>query len=252
MRFITDPIKTAFFTILFIFLGLFIYTTLAGPIPFFVNSVQTNKSDYFRVEGVGEATAVPDTAVISFGVTKTAPTVSTAQQQANTVINQITKGVKDLGIEDKNIKTTNYSVYPNYSFAGEKQTIDGYTVTQNISVNIKPIDKANQAIDIATAAGANLVGSISFTLDAEAKKDLQQKARDEAVKNAKEKAQSLSEAAGISLGKIIDIQEFPTYNAQSDMTMAVGGMNKAESAPTEINPGETTISTTVSLGYQLQ
>lgn len=250
-KFVSD-IKIPLFTILFIFLGLLIYTKFFGPIPFTINSIQTTKSDYFRVEGVGEATAVPDTAVISFGITKTSPTVAAAQQETNQIMNTITDGLKDMGVGEKDIKTTNYSVYPTYASTGNQQTITGYTVTQNIQANVKPIDKANQAIDLATKAGANIIGNISFTLGAGAKKDLQEKARDEAVKNAKEKAESLAKIAGISLGKIIDIQEYPTYSTPQPEVSRLNVATKEDAAPTELNPGETTISTTVSLGYQLQ
>lgn len=251
-RFVSD-IKIPLFTILFIFLGLLIYTKLFGPIPFTVTSIQTTKLDYFRVEGVGEAAAAPDTAVISLGITKTSPNVTSAQQEANKVMNTITDGLKNLGISDKDIKTTNYSVYPTYDYSGSQQTITGYTVTQNLQVNVKPIDKANQTIDLATKAGANIIGNISFTLNTQTKKELQEKARNEAVKNAKEKAESLAKIAGISLGKIIDIQEFPTYNqSRPEIAMLNSATKQDDAAPTEISPGETTISITVSLGYQLQ
>ena len=171
--------------ILFFFICLFVYTKLAGPIPFTVNSITTAKSSLFTVSGTGKASAVPDTAFVSFGVTKTAPTVEAAQNQVNQIANTITGGLKALGIAQKDIQTTNYNVNPNYDYTSGKQTTNGYIVSENIEVKIKPVEKANKAIDIATAAGVNQIGGITFVLNEDEKKKLQQQATQEAIKNAR-------------------------------------------------------------------
>src|SRR4051812_34923630 len=98
-------LKVPFFTILFIFLGFFLFTKIFGPLPFSVNSVTTTKANLFTVDGTGEATAVPDTALATLGVNKQAPTVESAQKEVNQIINKITDDLKGLGIEAKNIKT---------------------------------------------------------------------------------------------------------------------------------------------------
>src|SRR3989344_5426227 len=109
-------IRTSIFTIFFIFLNIFVFSKIFGPLPFSVNSITTTKTNLFTVQGTGEATAVPDTAMISLGVNKEASTVEAAQKQVNEIINKITNDLKKLGVEEKNIKTTNYSVNPNYDF----------------------------------------------------------------------------------------------------------------------------------------
>jgi len=200
-------LKTSLLTAFGILLVFFLYTKFAGPVPFSVNSIQTTKTNLFSVSGEGKATGIPDTARLSIGVTKTASTVGAAQEQTNTATNKVIADLKSLGVAEKNIKTTNYSVNPNYDFDRGVQNITGYTVVQTLEVNITPIDIANKAIDAATTDGANLVGGIIFTFDEKTKKDLENKARTEAVKMAKEKAQSLSSATGIRLGKIVDVQE---------------------------------------------
>ncbi len=166
-----DTMKTPLVTITFLFITLFLYTKLVGPIPFSVNSIQTTKTNLFTANGTGKATAVPNTAQLSLGVTKTAKTITDAQNQANAVINKLTADLKSLGILETDIKTTNYSVNPNYDYINGKQIANGYTVSQNLDVKIKAIDKANSAIDIATADGANMVGGLSFILDDKTQKD---------------------------------------------------------------------------------
>lgn len=232
--------------ILFFFLCLFAYTRVA-PFPLLINSVQTNKTDMFQVSGTGKATAVPNTATISFGVTKQAATVPDAQTQTNNAISTILNGLKSQGIAEQDIKTTNYSVNPNYQ---EGQTISGYTVTQNIQVKVEPLDKVNTVLNIVTQQGANLVGQVSFGFDDKTQQKLEDEARSQAVQNAKEKAQSLASAAGIHLGNVINVVEaqMPPTPIPFVQTLRVG---EAAAQPTQVTPGENTITSTITLSYQI-
>jgi len=238
--------KTALLTTIAIFIVFFLYTKFVGPIPFSVNSVQTTKTDLFTVDGIGEATAVPDTALISLGVTKTASTVLDAQNQTNNVANKLVSDLKKLGIADKDIKTTNYSVYPNYEYLNGQQKINGYTVTQNLEARIKPIELANKAIDTATADGANMVGGVTFVLNDQAQKQLEEKARKQAIQNAKEKAQSIASAAGIKLGDIINVQENSNQPQPRPLMSAVAG-GGTEQKSTTLTPGENTVTINITL-----
>ena len=147
--------KTALLTTVAILFIFFLYIKLAGPIPFYVQSIQTTKTNLFSVSGTGKATGIPDTAQLSIGVTKTASTIADAQSQTNTAVNKIIKDLKQLGIDEKNIKTTDYSVNPKYDYNRGEQNITGYTVTQSLEEKITPIDVAKKAVDIATTDGAN-------------------------------------------------------------------------------------------------
>lgn len=219
--------------------------------PFSVNSIQTTKDTLFTVSGTGEATAVPDTAMVSLGVTKTASTVEEAQNQVNETINTITKDLKQLGIEEKDIKTSNYNVNPNYDYTSGKNTVTGYTVNANLDVKVKDIEKANKAVDAATKDGANQIGNVQFVLNDEKKKELENQARKKAIDEAKEKAKSISDAAGIKLGKIINIQESgenPTIYPMAEARAL--DMKSAGGEPTQLNPGENKVSITVSLSYE--
>lgn len=242
--------KTSLFTVLFIFLGLLFYTKIFGPIPFSVNSITTTKTDLFSVQGSGEEAAVPDTALVSIGVTKNASNVLDAQNQANSIANKITQDLKNLGIQEKNIKTTNYSLSPNYDYSNGKQTINGYTVSENLEVKISPIDKANKAIDIATGDGANIVGNIEFVVNDDKQKELEQKAREEAINNAKEKAQSIAQAAGIRLGRIVNVQETSEPRPIMFEARPMAAMKSDTNAPTTLTPGENKITSTISLSYE--
>ncbi len=238
-------------SIVVFFLALFVYTKLAGPIPFSVNSVTTTKQNLFQSQGTGKVTAIPNTAEISFGVTKTAPTVADAQNQVNTATQNILTSLKNLGVDTKDITTTDYSVNPQYNFNTGGQTITGYTVTQNIDVKLSPIEKANKAVDVATADGANLVGGISFTVDDATQKSLTDKARKMAVEDAKQKAQSLADAAGIKLGRIIDVQETTDQPIIRPLVMNMAaGSAKSDAVQTQLPAGQSIITSSVTISYE--
>lgn len=234
--------------VIIFFVLLFVYTKFAGPIPFSVNNINTQNSAPFEVQGTGKASAAPSLAVLSLGVTKSGTDAITTQQETNIIANRIISNLKDLGISDKNIKTTNYSINPNYSFSGDNQRITGYSVTQNLEVEI-PIGKTNEVIDSVTNAGANLVGNISFKLEKNKELELKNQARKEAVEKAKDSAQGLEKASGIKLGKIINVRE--SFGGETPRPVMMDSKAQGgDLTETNITPGESNIEVTVVLTYQ--
>jgi len=245
-------LKTSFFTIFFIFLGLFLYTKLSGPIPFFINSLQTTKNSSFQADGTGKATGVPDTALISVGITQNSSTVEDAQTKVNQAAAKIISDIEKLGINEKDIKTADYSVNPEYDYSKGGQTITGYSVQQQLDIKVKPIEKVNNVIDTATTDGANIVNGVSFTFSDDMQNKLETAARLQAVNNAKTKAEGLANAAGIRLGKVIDVSEQNNsviVPVRNDLTPVMGGAQKV-GAPTNITPGQNSVDITVTLSYE--
>lgn len=232
------------------FILLFIYTKFIGPIPFSVNNVNTDNAAPFEATGTGKAAGAPDRALISIGITESATSVTEAQNKANQKSEAIVNSLKKLGISEKDIKTTNYSLNPNYDYSNSSQRITGYSVNQNFEVKT-PIEKANNAVDVATQAGANLIGNISFTLNDDKKQELENEARKEAVDSAKKSAEGLAKASGIKLGKIINIREsFGGEIIRPMMLDAKEAQGGAVTNPTNITPGESNIVVSVTLTYQ--
>lgn len=245
-------LKTPLFTIIFIFIALTLYTQIFGPFSFSVNSTQTTKNSFFTAEGTGEASSAPDIAVINIGVTQNSSSVTDVQGKVNKSTSRIINALKKEGVEEKNIKTISYSVSPNYNF-NRGQTITGYNATQTLEIKVKPIEKINKVIDLATANGANIINGAQFSFSDNLKEELEKKAREEAVKMAKKKAEGLARAAGIRLGKIIDITEQnsnPGYIVPLGRGEAIEATDKQE--PTDITPGENIISITVTLSYEIR
>lgn len=133
-----------------------------------------------------------------------------------------------------------------------RNNTNGFTVSQNLEINVKPIEKINKVIDIATSDGANIVNQASFGFSDELKKKLENQAREEAVKDARTKAESLAQAAGIRLGRVVDVQENSNNVIPVPVMgkLAPAGEGSTNSTPTTITPGENTITTTVDISYE--
>lgn len=237
--------------ILFFFLALFAYTRLAGPIPFSVSSVVTNKTDVFSVTGEGRAVVKPDIAYVNAGVEANGATVKQVQTQINATINKVTAALKSLGIEEKDIKTTNYSIHPSYDWSGGRQRITGYRASTTLEIKVRDIDKVNEVIDQSAANGANNVGNVSFDVDD--KSQAEDEARKEAVAEAKRKAEQAARIAGFKLGKIINYSE---NKGRYPMRIALDSVSFREEAgaekTTEVQPGSSEITVTVTLSYELE
>lgn len=230
------------------FILLFSFTKIFGPIPFSLNSVVTTKSTTFDVTGEGKVTATPDVAMVTVGIQANAPSVKASQDQINSVINKVSDAVKKLGVDPKDIKTTNYNVNPTFDF-NNGQKITGYSANTNLQIKVRKMDQANSVIDAATENGANQVGGISFDISDKSK--LENEARAKAVSEAKKKATDAAKIAGFKLGRIINYSEnsggispMPYRAMAKDMN--IGGV------PTRVEPGSNEITVTVTLSFEIQ
>jgi uncharacterized protein len=235
-------------TIAIVFLLFFLFTKLAGPIPFFVSNVNTNKSDTFTVTGEGTIDAKPDLALVTVGITAQGTTVQAAQDQINSVIGKVSTGIKKLGVSDGDIQTQNYSINPNMDFQSSTQKITGYSANTNLVIKIHKLETVNQIIDTATENGANQVGNVAF--DVKDKQKLMDQAREKAVADAKNKAQQASRTAGFQLGRIITYTEGGSPN-DYPRPMAMGTADAVKNVPTQVEPGSTEIKLVVTLGYEI-
>lgn len=248
--------KPPILTIASFLIGFFVlaalYFRFVGPIPVSMTSIVTTKTDLFTTTGEGKVTAVPDIAQVNLGITVNRASVKEAQNEANSTINKIASNIKKLGIDEKDLKTTSYNLSPSYDWSSGKQRITGYQITINLAVKVRDFDKINQVIDTATADGVNLVGGLGFSVDEARLKELQKKAREEAVEEAKEKAENLASAAGIKLGRIVNIQESLVSPWEPRPIPLMSLEKTSEGEPTQIQPGEQEIKISVTLSYEVK
>ncbi len=202
------------------------------------------------VVGEGKVEVVPDTAYVDAGISVIeAASVTQVQKSIDETNNKIIASMQKLGIDKKDIKTSNYSINPNYSYENNKNGITGYNGNANITIKVTRIDLVSQVIAEATTAGANQIQGARFTIDDPAK--FREEARAKAIANAKEQAKKLADSLGIKLGKVTNIIESSADGGpimyDKARTFGLGGAS-VENA--QIEPGSQEISSTVTLFFE--
>lgn len=238
-------------SIIIFFILLFVYSKFGPSLP--ISVLTQTKGEPLVVSETGKVSIVPDTAKITVGVEEQGTILKDVQQKVNEKTKKLTNSLKGLGVDEKDIKTTSYNVYPEYDYSNGTPKIVGYRVSTNYDIKIEEFEKINTALTLATESGANVIGNISFEVNDKKRIELLNEARKEAVDMAKEKAEGLAKASGIKLGKIINISEMEDGNYPRpiayDKAVGMGG-ESLEVA--NITPGETEISVTVSLSYEIR
>ncbi|HNZ86598.1 MAG TPA: SIMPL domain-containing protein [bacterium] len=213
-----------------------------------------NDNNLVSISAEGRVFAKPDIATIKLGIkTEVKKEAQLAVKEGADKMNNIIEQMKKMEIEEKDIKTTAYSVNPSYVYPrdGGRATIAGYELYQEITIKIRNLDKIGDVIKESANIGANQIGNVAFTIDDQ--EGLKALARAEAIKNAKEKARQMEKESGIKLGKIIGVYENDYYQACETVNLAMGvaGLNKAESSPI-INSGESEVSSNITLTYKVK
>ncbi len=233
-------------------LALVVVTKYVAPIPLAITATTTQKAAAFSATGQSVVTTVPDKVEVSLGISLRENDIQQAQSRANGVVNQIKSNLQNLGIPKDDIKTQNYSIYPNYNYQTGTPQINGYMVDISLNVSLTDFEKLNKVVDMATQAGANQISGIKFKLSDAKEREVREKARAEAIEDAKQNAQQLARLAGMKLGKVINVTEEPNlpsfpgpYLAQDQVARGGSG-----GQPTNIVPGSTSYTYNVTVSYE--
>ncbi|MBU1557402.1 SIMPL domain-containing protein [Patescibacteria group bacterium] len=217
--------------------------------------------------GEGEVFAVADVASFSFSVIEEAKTPKEAQELSATKINAAVEYLKEQGVEDKDIKTTNYNVSPRYEWKSEqvcasgvwcppseeKRTLVGYEASQSISVKIKDTEKAGDILSGIGEIGVTNISSLSFSIDDE--DELNREARKLAIEDAEEKARILSKDLGVKLVRIVSFNEsgvYQRYNTKTLMDVSTASGMGGEMISPELPLGENKITSNVTITYEIR
>jgi len=202
------------------------------------------------VSETGEVYAKPDLAVLTFTVLKEAKLVADAMDENSATMNNVINTIKEQGIEDKDVKTTSFNIRPRYEYSEGtygKRILVGYEVVQDLQVKIRDLEKIGTVIERATSSGANEVSDLQMTIDNQ--DELKKQAREQAIAQAKVKAEELAFQLNVKLGKIVSFNEsfyVPYYDAQFSMKEAAGGGEVPD-----IQIGENKISVSVVVTYEI-
>ncbi len=206
------------------------------------------------VSGEGEATVAPDMAVISLAVVRDAETAAEALSANSAAMAEVLADLKGQGIADKDLQTTDFSIQPKYKQETrtdgtyEAPVIVGYAVSNGLTVRVRDLSKLGAIIDRSVKLGVNQGGGISFTNDdPEATVEA---ARKQAVEKAAAKAKTLTEAAGVKLGRIVEISE--NFARPMPQMYAAAPMAKMADESVPIASGENLYTVTVNITYAIE
>jgi len=203
------------------------------------------------VTGQGEVMAVPDIATLRLGIEAEEESVAEAQIQAAEAMDKVMTALTENGIAENDIQTQYFSIQrvTEWDRIQEEEVVTGYRVTNIVTAKIRDIDKVGAIVDAVAMAGGDLarVDSISFSV--EDPTDYYEEAREEAVADAKTKANQLADLAGVTLGKPTYISE--SFYAPPIVSRAGYEMEEAVAIETPISPGELEISLSVQVVYSI-
>jgi uncharacterized protein YggE len=204
-----------------------------------------------QASGYGEARVTPDRAFMSLGVETRAATAALASRENARLERAVIDTIRALGIPSSQIATESYSVEPEQIFnpqrGDQKPRITGYVVRNTVRVEVRKLEQVGALLDATIAKGANAVSSLLFfssNMD-----EARRRALTEAVGRAQGDALALAQAAGRCLGEPLDLS-----TAQAVRPMMLGQMavpERAALAPTPVQPGEQTVSATVTGRWRL-
>ena len=208
------------------------------------------------VNGKGEVAVIPDIATIQLGIDAQSTSVADAQFQAAEAMDEIKSVLTDNGVAEKDIQTQHFSIQQvtKWDRDKEEQIIVGYRVTNTVAAKIREIDNTSSIIDAVARAGGDLtrIQGIGFSVDDPSA--YYEEARQEAMADARAKAEQLAELSGTKLGKPTYISEGTPYQPP---TYRVDFSQGAIPAPapaveTSISPGEMKITLTVQVAYSIE
>lgn len=202
------------------------------------------------VVGEGEAAAAPDMATFSTGVVASGKTAEEALAANSKTMGELIAALKALGIEDRDIATSNFSISPHYSQPSqnsrEAPRLVGFEVRNTVSVKVRDLARLGPLLDRMVQAGANQAGGLRFGLaDSSA---LEEQARIAAVKDAQAQAKTLAEAAGMRLLRVRRIAP----ERGGDMIAPAPMMMKAEARAVPIEAGEMAARARITLVYEVE
>jgi uncharacterized protein YggE len=214
---------------------------------------RSNPVPTLTVTAQGEASAAPDRATVELGAEAQGKDAAAAQSQVNTIIQKALTQIRAVGIEERQIRTSNLQLYPVYEQQkpGDEKAprVVAYRATNTLQIKVEKLDLIGKVIDAGVTAGANRVENVNFDL----KNDLaaRTEALQKAVADARAKAEVLANALNVTLVEIIAVEE-GGVNVIPPRPMQAELYARSDAKMTSVQPGELQIQASVTLRYRIQ
>ena len=225
--------------------------TLALPAA--VAHADNQPSPRIIVMGEGQATVAPDLALLSLSVMREAKTAREALDANNDAMAAVIAAMKAASIAERDLQTSGIQISPRYNYTNKPdgtQTAEliGYQVTNTLAVRVRDVSKTGEVLDKAVSLGVNQGGGITFTNDNPSKTITE--ARKLAVADAIDKAKVLAEAAGVSLGRVVEITD-QSY-APPPMPIEAKAFDRAAGAAAPVQAGENAYRVQVNVTFEMK
>ncbi len=225
---------------------------MAMALPAAASAADTAVQPRIIVTGEGEATVAPDMALVSLSVMREAKTAREALDANNAAMTEVVEAIKLFGVASRDLQTAGLQIMPRYNYTNkpdgtQEANLVAYQVTNTLSVRVRDIAKTGEIIDKAVSLGVNQGGNIVFTNDDPSA--VVTEARKNAVAEATAKAKTLAEAAGVTLGRIIEISD-QTFGSQP-ISIEAKAFDRVAAAP-PIEAGENAYRVQVNMTFELK
>ncbi|MCR2821684.1 SIMPL domain-containing protein [Lederbergia panacisoli] len=208
-----------------------------------------SKKDIIQVIGEGKVSVQPDHAKVTLGASTEDKALQVAQEENAVIITEIKKALNQIGITDKQIQTTDYSIYPQYDFANGKQEFRGYKVDHLLQISIHHIESTGLVVDTAVKHGANTISGVKFEVSNY--NQYYKEALSMAVINAYEKAETIASTLKVRLVKtpilVTENEKLPGGPIPLEAAAFV-----KSAATTPIQPGILDIKSTITATFEYQ
>jgi len=209
---------------------------------------QAQETPFIEVSGNGSVDVPADRAEISFAMETRSQEAAAASSANAAQMARVLAALRGAGFEGLEIETFGYSLQPQYATDPSRvRTIVGYVAFNNVRAVVRDVNDVGRLIDVAVAAGANRVASLSFSAsDMEAART---RALGDAVRSARAQAEAIASSLGYELGAPLEIRG----GAQRPVPIMFDAARtlQAQAAPTPIEPGSQTVDANVTIRFAL-
>jgi uncharacterized protein YggE len=211
------------------------------------SSQQSNEpTRTITVNGTGQVTLNPDIAYVYVGVQSQSEQVTTALSENNDKAQAVAAALRELGIEDKDIQTSSFNIYPQQQYGPNGEvTSTMYVVNNTVYITVRELQKMGSLLDVVVRTGANSINGVTF--DVQDKSKAVSEARRLAIESARSQADEMSQAAGVTLG---DLQTMSVYSSQPPVAIyEAKGAAATDASQVPLSAGQLVIQVEVNATY---
>ena len=199
-------------------------------------------------QGTVVVTAAPDMVTVTANASVSGRSVADAQEGMNAIVQSATQKLLDLGVEENDIVTTNYTYYPTYDYSGESPVMNGYQANHTLGITCRDVDMLDSVVGVLVDGGMSEIYGIEY--DVSTRSELYQQALKLAIETAAKKADVMAKAAGQTIDHLESITENGSYNEYTINMYDSAARTQAEDSGTGIRSGSISVKASVTAVYE--